>query len=93
MVSFVLRVARWLLQLQPQVRTAGRKNRHKKEDRMALLLQKQSQPAGLLLTPLGHMLTPATRNTVQLSISHGSIAVISKTVVLLVMRGGQMLVS
>ena len=26
MVSFVLRVARWLLQLQPQVRTAGRKN-------------------------------------------------------------------
>ena len=90
MVSFVLRVARWLL--QPQVRTAGRKNRHKKEDRMALLLQKQSQPTGLL-PPLGHMLTPAMRNTVQLSISHGSIAVISKTVVLLVMRGGQMLVS
>ena len=44
-----------------------RKNRHKKEDRMALLLQKQSQPAGLLLTPLGHMLTPATRNTLQFS--------------------------
>ena len=60
---------------------------------MALLLQKQSQPAGLLLTPLGHMLTPATRNTVQLSISHVSIAVISKIVVLLVMRRGQMLVS
>ena len=86
-------MAGWPLQLQPHVRTACRKNRHKKEDRMALLLQKQSQPAGLLLTPLGHMLTPATRNTVQLSISHGSIAVISKTVVLLVMRGGQMLVS
>ena len=86
-------MAGWPLQLQPHVGTACRKNRHKKEDRMALLLQKQSQPAGLLLTPLGHMLTPATRNTVQLSISHGSIAVISKTVVLLVMRGGQMLVS
>ena len=93
MVSFVLRVARWLLQLQPQVRPAVRKNRHKKEDRMALLLQKQSQPIGLLLPPLGHMLTPATRNTVQLSISHVSIAVISKIVVLLVMRRGQMLVS
>ena len=38
---------------------------------MALLLQKQSQPTGLLLPPLGHMLTPATRNTVQ-ETSHGS---------------------
>ena len=86
-------MAGWPLQLQPHVRTACRKNRHKKEDRMALLLQKQSQLIGLLLPPLGHMLTPATRNTVQFSISHGSVAVISKIVILLVMRRGQMLMS
>ena len=60
---------------------------------MALLLQQQSQPTGLLLPPLGHMLTPAMRNTVHLSISRGYIAVTRKIVVLLVMRRGQMLVS
>ena len=69
-----------------------KEHRRKKEDRRVLLLQKQSQPTGLL-PPLGHMLTPAMRNSVQLSISHGSVAVISKIVVLLVMRRGQILVS
>ena len=34
------------------------KEQTQKEDRMALLLQKQSQPTGLVLPPLGHMLTP-----------------------------------
>ena len=70
-----------------------KEHRHKKEDRMAFLLQQQSQPTGLLLPPLGHMLTPAMRNTVHLSISRGYIAVTRKIVVLLVMRRGQMLVS
>ena len=69
------------------------KEQTQKEDRMALLLQKQSQPTGLVLPPLGHMLTPAMRNTVHLSISCGYIAVTRKIVVLLVMRRGQMLVS
>ena len=71
----------------------GQKEQTQKENRMALLLQKQSQPTGLLLPPLGHTLTPAIWNRVQFSISHGSIAVRSKIVVLLVMRRGQMLVS
>ena len=70
-----------------------KEHRHKKEDRMALLLQQQSQPTGLLLPPLGHMHTPAMRNTVHLSISRGYIAVTRKIIVLLVMRREQMLVS
>ena len=96
-VTFVLKVVRRLLHLQPHVWIAGGKNTDtRRKTEWHLYYKSKGNPemsTGLLLLPLGHMVTPAARNTVQFSISHGYVAIISKIVVLLVNRRGKMLVS